>query len=183
MATRPLVSSLHALRPALAAAPVRALAAKSFHRPISAHKPFHASSSSSQPQNPVAASMAQSTAPSGNNNDDDHDSKHAAFLGEADSDDGFETWKDAHGAPPGPVDAQNAAYLGEADSDDGFESHKDVHGHEVDPVDASQAAYLGEADGDEGFESDVEINPDKYRHRIEDASSSGDHGQPGEGDR
>ena len=158
---------------------MRALAAKSLQRPISTFKPLYATNTASQPQaSPIAASMAQST-PGGQIDDD---SKHAAFLGEADSNDGFETWRDAYGQPPGPIDAQNAAFLGEADSDDGFESHKDIHGHQYDPVDASQAAFLGEADSDEGFESDVEINPDKYRHHIEDASSSGEHGQPGEGD-
>lgn len=176
MAARPLISSLFALRSAVVAVPVRTLAAKSLHRPISTSKPLYAA-----PQ-PQSNTITSSTAPSTLGGQTDDESKHAAFLGEADSDDGFESWRDAHGPPPGPIDAQNAAFLGEADSDDGFESHKDIHGHQMDPVDASQAAFLGEADSDEGFESDVEINPDKYRHHIEDASSSGEHGQPGEGD-
>ncbi len=179
MAARPLVSRLFVLRPAFAAALVRESAAKSFQRPISTLKPLYAASTPPRPQaSPVSPSIAQQT-PGVQANDDN---KHAAFLGEADSDDGFESWKDAHGPPPGPIDAQNAAFLGEADSDDGFESQKDIHGQKLDPVDASQAAFLGEADSDEGFESDVEINPDKYRHHIEDPSSSGEHGQPGEGD-
>ena len=41
----------------------------------------------SQDPNPIAASMANSTTPTG---EDSNDAKHAAFLGEADSDDGFE---------------------------------------------------------------------------------------------
>jgi hypothetical protein len=108
--------------------------------------------------------------------------KHAAYLGEADSNDGHEAYRDSHGAPPPSLDATQSAYLGEADSDDGFEVHRDAHGT-VESVDASQAAYLGEADSDDGFESDVEIHPEKHRHRIDDASSSGSHGQPGEGDQ
>jgi hypothetical protein len=124
--------------------------------------------------------MAQSASPSGQSDDD---VKHAAYLGEADSNDGFEAWKDAHGPPPPDLDASNSAYLGEADSDDGFESYKDIHGEKLEALDASQSAYLGEADSDDGFESDVEIHPEKHRHNIEDASSSGEHGQPGEGDQ
>ena len=180
MAARPVFSALVALRPALAGAPVRALATKPFQRPISTFKPLYADTPSQPQANPLVQSMAQSASPSGQTDDD---GKHAAFLGEADSDDGFEAWKDAHGQPPGPIDADNAAFLGEADSDDGFESHKDIHGEKIVQVDASQAAFLGEADSDDGFESDVEINPEKHRHIIEDASGSGEHGQPGEGDQ
>ena len=114
--------------------------------------------------------------------ENEDNNKHSAYLGEADSDDGFEAYKDSHGDPPPAVDGTNAAYLGEADSDDGFEAHKEIHGEKLDPVDASQSAYLGEADSDDGFESDVELNPEKYRHKIEDAGASGLHGQSGEGD-
>lgn len=123
--------------------------------------------------------MVQSASPSGQGDE----AQHAAYLGEADSNDGFEAWKDSHGDPPPSVDATNSAYLGEADSDDGFVAHRDAHGEKLEAMDASQAAYLGEADSDDGFEADMEINPDKHRHRIEDASVSGEHGQPGEGDQ
>jgi hypothetical protein len=127
--------------------------------------------------------VAQNFPSSGQAASEDNDNRHSAYLGEADSDDGFEAWKDAHGKEPDPLDAGNSAFLGEADSDDGFEIHKDVHGEKIDALDASQSAFLGEADSDDGFESDVEINPEKYKHHIEDASSSGEHGQPGEGDQ
>ena len=50
-------------------------------------------------------------------------------------------------------------------------------------MDASQSAYLGEADSDDGFESDVEVNPEKHRHKLEDVQGSGKHGEPGEGDQ
>ena len=184
MAARPLVSSLLALRPALAAQALAAKSLPSIQRPLSTFKPLFAAPTPPQLQqaanNPVAQTMAQSTSPSGQSADE---GRNAAYLGEADSDDGFEAWKSAHGKPPESVDAANAAYLGEADSDDGFEVHKDIHGQKIDPIDASQAAFLGEADSDDSFEADVEIHPEKYRHKIEDASSSGEHGQPGEGDQ
>ena len=138
----------------------------------------------SQPpsSSPISASMAKSTAPSGNN---------AAFDVE---------------------EPNNAAYLGEADSDDHFEAdieiNPEAHRHKIDDVsfsglhgqsgegdepiererkpqeaiDAAQAAYLGEADSDDAHEADREINPEKYRHRIDDAGTSGMHGESGEGD-
>lgn len=186
MAARPIISSLMACRTALIASPARALTQRSLvptRRSISTSKSLFdptTQQTESAANNPITASMAKSTSPSGQNPDD---GQNAAFLGEADSNDGFESWKDAHGPPPPALDATNAAYLGEADSDDGFETHRDAHGPKPDAVDASQAAFLGEADSDDGFEADVEIYPEKHAHRIEDASSSGEHGQPGEGDQ
>lgn len=111
-----------------------------------------------------------------------YETKHAAFLGEADSNDGHEALKDAYGEPLPALDAQNSAFLGEADSDDAFEAQKAADGDKYEPLDASQSAYLGEADSDDGFESNVEVYPEDHRHKIEDTSSSGLHGQSGEHD-
>jgi len=113
------------------------------------------------------------------------ETKHAAFLGEADSNDGFEAFRDAYGAPPPSLDTTNAAYLGEADSDDGFESQIEVQGKKLEPLDASQAAYLGEADSDDGFEAAKVLDPEavEKRHRVDDPSPSGLHGQVGEQDQ
>jgi len=109
--------------------------------------------------------------------------RHAAFLGEADSHAGHETWRDVYAPPDPALDAANSACLGEADSDDAFEAQKDIHGVKLESVDANQSAFLGEADSDDGFEADIEIHPEKHRHKIEDASVSGLHGQAGEGDQ
>lgn len=89
----------------------------------------------------------------------------------------------AYGDPPPALDASNAAFLGEADSDDGFEARRAAEGDRHEPLDASQSAYLGEADSDDGFEADMEINPEAHRHKIDDASVSGLHGQAGEQDQ
>lgn len=183
MAARPLLTGLLALRPALAAAPIRVLTVKPFQRPLATFKPLFAEPTSAQPQSSTVNSMAQAATQASGKIEDSDDGRHSAYLGEADSDDGFESYREAHGKPPEPIDGTNAAFLGEADSDDGFESHKDVHGEKFEPVDATQAAFLGEADSDDGFESDKELHPEKYRHNIEDASTSGEHGQPGEGDQ
>jgi hypothetical protein len=109
--------------------------------------------------------------------------RHAAFLGEADSDDAHEAHRDAYGAPDPSLDASNSAFLGEADSNDGFEVQRDAEGQPLDPVDATHSAFLGEADSDDGFEGRRAVYPEEGDHGIEDASFSGDHGQAGEGDR
>ena len=174
MAAKSLAAALIGVRSAFVTCPARAVILKStlpFQRPFHSTHLRRATAVPSNSHNPVSQNMSQSD-----------DNRHSAFLGEADSNDGFEAYKDAHGEPHPPIDGTNAAYLGEADSDDGFEAHKEIHGQSLEAVDASQSAYLGEADSDDGFESDVEINPEKYRHRIEDASISGLHGQSGEGD-
>merc|ERR1712230_343658 len=99
------------------------------------------------------------------------EAKYAAFLGEADSDDGFEVGKLERGDTQelvDPVIALNAAFLGEADSDDGFEAQRAEEGDRHEAMDATNAAFLGEADSDDGFEADFEVHPSKYAHRIED---------------
>ena len=82
------------------------------------------------------------------------------------------------------LDSTNAAYLGEADSDDGFEAHRNAHGR-IEAVDASASAYLGEADSDDGHEGQVEVDPERFRHQLDEEAvrGSGAHGQPGEGDQ
>jgi len=107
----------------------------------------------------------------------EYDTKHAAFLGEADSNDAFEANQEINPSRQEALDATNAAYLGEADSDDGFEIHREVHGR-IEAVDASESAYLGEADRDDGFESQKILNPTD--HGPLDPSSSAFHAQPGE---
>ena len=184
MATKSLIAAVAGLKSALVVHPVKTMAWSSvassrrlLHSTRHSFAPVAAPASSN---NPISQTMAQSTSPSGQSQDG---TRHAAYLGEADSNDGFEAFKDAHGDPPPALDGSNSAYLGEADSDDGFEANREIHGQKLEAIDASQAAYLGEADSDDGFEADVEINPDKHRHKIEDASSSGLHGQSGEGDQ
>jgi hypothetical protein len=109
----------------------------------------------------------------------EYDTKHAAFLGEADSNDAFEANQEINPSRQEALDATHAAFLGEADSDDGFESHREAHGR-VEAVDASESAFLGEADGDDGFESHKILNPTD--HGPLDPRSSAFHGQPGEHD-
>ncbi|KIX92426.1 uncharacterized protein Z520_11901 [Fonsecaea multimorphosa CBS 102226] len=107
----------------------------------------------------------------------------SAFLGEADSDDHFEVRKTIEGDNTPPLEANNAAFLGEADSDDGFEARRAAEGDKRESLDAKNAAFLGEADSDDAHEADFDINPDKHRHKIEDTSVSGLHGQQGEQDQ
>ena len=111
--------------------------------------------------------------------DAEYDTKNAAYLGEADSDDAFEASQEINPSRLEALDATNAAFLGEADSDDAFESHRDAHGS-VEAVDSSKSAYLGEADSDDAFESQKILNPTD--HGPLDPSSSAFHGQPGEQD-
>ncbi|KAK6365484.1 uncharacterized protein PV06_10591 [Exophiala oligosperma] len=109
--------------------------------------------------------------------------RNAAFLGEADSNDGFEARRAEEGDTyPGidPSAARNAAFLGEADSDDGFEARRAEEGDSHEAMDATNAAFLGEADSDDGFEADIEVNPAKHHHKIEDTSESGFHAERGE---
>lgn len=81
------------------------------------------------------------------------DAKNAAFLGEADSNDGHDLYRDIHGAPHPALDPSHASFLGEADSDDGFEARKIEEGEIHEPLDTRYAAFLGEADSDDGFEA------------------------------
>ncbi|KAL6248603.1 hypothetical protein RBB50_004858 [Rhinocladiella similis] len=109
--------------------------------------------------------------------------RNAAYLGEADSNDPFEARRAEEGdAYPGldPSAAKNAAFLGEADSNDGFEARRAEEGDRQEALDATNAAFLGEADSDDGFEADIEVNPAKHDHKIEDTSESGFHAERGE---
>jgi hypothetical protein len=133
------------------------------------------STSTSSDQRPSSTPSSQTPSPAAL----EFDTKHAAFLGEADSNDAFEANQEINPSQQEALDPTHAAFLGEADSDDGFESHRDAHGR-IEAVDASQSAYLGEADGDDGFESHKILNPTD--HGPLDPSSSAFHGQPGEHD-
>jgi len=107
------------------------------------------------------------------------DTKHAAFLGEADSNDAFEAAHEINPPVLVALDATHAAFLGEADSDDGFVTHREAHGS-VEALDPSESAYLGEADRDDGFEIRQILNPTD--HGPLDPTLSAFHGQPGEHD-
>lgn len=149
------------------------------HHPVLSASPAPVSPSGSDVVHPRDAPPPQVPA----SEDPDSDSaRHAAFLGEADSNDAHEAHRDAYGPPPPSLDASNSAYLGEADSDDAFEVRRDAEGRPLEPVDATHSAFLGEADGDDGFEGRRAAYPEEGDHRIEDASYSGSHGQAGEGD-
>jgi hypothetical protein len=126
-------------------------------------------------QTPSTAPPGQTASPAA----PEYDAKHAAFLGEADSNDAFEATQEINPSRQEALDATHAAYLGEADSDDGFESHRDAHGR-LEAVDSSESAYLGEADRDDGFDSQQILNPTD--HGPLDPSPSAFHGQPGEQD-
>ncbi|OAP62543.1 hypothetical protein AYL99_01770 [Fonsecaea erecta] len=89
------------------------------------------------------------------------DNRHAAFLGEADSNEGHDAVREVHGAPEPALEAENSAFLGEADSDDHFEVRKTIEGDNTPPLDANNAAYLGEADSDDGFEARRAAEGDK----------------------
>jgi len=130
----------------------------------------------------AAKAASTSTTPSGETPPPaapEYDAKHAAFLGEADSNDAFEATQEINPSRQEALDPTHAAYLGEADSNDGFESHRDAYGR-VEPVDSSESAYLGEADRDDGFDSQQILNPTD--HGPLDPSASSFHGQPGEED-
>lgn len=94
--------------------------------------------------------------------EDFSDSKNSAFLGEADSNDGQEVYREVHGPPQPALEADNAAFLGEADSDDAFEVRRAVEGDKYESLDAANAAYLGEADSDDGFEARKAVEGDKH---------------------
>src|SRR5579871_4870115 len=75
--------------------------------------------------------------------------KHAAYLGEADSNDGHDAFLEAYAKRHEAMDGSNSAYLGEADSDDNYQIQKDIEGEKLEPLDAKNAAFLGEADSDD----------------------------------
>jgi hypothetical protein len=133
------------------------------------------STSAGSDQRPSSPPSGQASPPGA----PEYDTTHAAFLGEADSNDAFEANQEINPPRQEALDATHAAFLGEADSDDGFESHREAHGR-IEAVDASESAYLGEADRDDGFESQKILNPTD--HGPLDPSPSAFHGQPGEQD-
>ncbi|EXJ79485.1 hypothetical protein A1O1_08749, partial [Capronia coronata CBS 617.96] len=94
--------------------------------------------------------------------EDLNDSKYAAFLGEADSNDGHEAYRDSYGPPAPALDAQNAAFLGETDSNDALEVQKAAEGDKREPLDAKNAAFLGEADSDDALEAIKAVEGDKH---------------------
>jgi len=191
---------------------------KLFHIRPTLFQPEKISNPASAVRNPMIGSMSTSAPPSSQNQQDIDEMKYAAFLGEADSNDGHESFRDAHakrheamdcnnsaylgegdsndsyeiqrdidGQRLVPLDAKNAAFLGEADSDDAFEldviENPEAHEHQVGPEEAKNAAFLGESDSADAFEADREVHPELYSHRIEDASTSGMHGEPGHQDQ
>jgi len=140
------------------------------------YKAVEAVSTSIGPNQSTSASpSSQTPSPAALN----YDTKHAAFLGEADSNDAFEATREINPSRPEALDTTHAAYLGEADSNDGFESHREAYGR-VEALDPSESAYLGEADRDDGFESHKILNPTD--HGSLDPSPSAFHGEPGEQD-
>ncbi len=104
------------------------------------------------------------------------EAKYAAFLGEADSDDGFEVGKLERGDTQelvDPVIALNAAFLGEADSDENLQALRVEAGESfvaLDPSAVRNAAFLGEADSDDGFEAQRAEEGD--RHEAMDATNA-----------
>jgi hypothetical protein len=98
---------------------------------------------------------------------DVNEMKHAAFLGEADSNDGHDAFRDAYAKRHEAMDGSNSAYLGEADSNDNYEIQRDIVGRRAVPLDAKNAAFLGEADSDDAFELDVLKNPEAHEHRVD----------------
>jgi len=142
-----------------------ALQNRLFHVRPALLEPQPTQSATPDSSNPVVSSMAQSESPTGH--DEARSVDRAAFLGEADSNDAHETWRDVDAKPHEAMDSTNAAYLGEADSNDGFESQQDIEGRRAVPLDARNAAYLGEADSDDGFEADFVEHPEDHRHQID----------------
>jgi len=117
--------------------------------------------SSGNPAIHQAKPSPPTTATAGETADDDA-VRHAAFLGEADSNDGHEAYREAHGVREPALDATLAAFLGEADSDDAFEARKIEEGDRHEALDAKHAAFLGEADSDDAFEARKAEEGDKH---------------------
>ncbi len=117
--------------------------------------------SSSTPISSASGGRGDPTFPQATVTEDDA-ARHAAFLGEADSNDGHEVYREAYGAPQPALDAKNAAFLGEADSDDAFEARKIEEGDKHEALDAKHAAFLGEADSNDAFEVQRAQEGDKH---------------------
>jgi hypothetical protein len=93
--------------------------------------------------------MAKSASPTGNDTTADADgNKNAAFLGEADSDDGFEADveinPDAHDHKLSDVSA-SGMHGQSGESDEPIERERKAQ----EALDAGQSAFLGEADSDD----------------------------------
>lgn len=137
-----------------------------FHIRPALFQPEKTQSPDSAVSNPTIGSIS-TTSPSDQIQQDVNETKHAAFLGEADSNDANEAFRDAYAKRREAMDGSNSAYLGEGDSNDGFEIQRDIDGRRLVPLDAKSAAYLGEADSDDAFELDVIENPEAHTHRVD----------------
>ncbi|KIX08803.1 uncharacterized protein Z518_03460 [Rhinocladiella mackenziei CBS 650.93] len=151
MATRPLFLGLaSAARSGVLTLPRRTPARRCLC--VSAARPASTVATST----PTSSSMVNQIPPSPAGPaqaDDVNETKHSAFLGEADSNDGHEAFRDTYGRRQPALEADNAAFLGEADSDDAFEVQRAAEGDKHESMDAQNAAFLGEADSDDGFEA------------------------------
>lgn len=116
---------------------------------------------------PNISSASTSSPQSSQTQQDVNEMKHAAFLGEADSNDGHDIFRDVYAKRHEAMDGSNSAYLGEADSDDNYEIQRDIEGQRFEPLDAKNAAFLGEADSDDAFELDVIENPEAHEHQVD----------------
>lgn len=138
-----------------------------FHIRHTLFQPETISNPASTENNSNVGSISKSTSPSSQISQDIDEMKHAAFLGEADSNDGHDVFRDAYAKRHEAMDGSNSAYLGEADSDDNYEIQRDIDGQKLDPLDAKNAAFLGEADSDDAFELDVIENPEAHEHKVD----------------
>lgn len=134
--------------------------ARLFHNTTS----FLATQTTSLPTTPGGTLSSSSppppgTVPSPAAVDPNEDTKHAAFLGEADSDDAFNASHIINPPQHEALDGTNSAFLGEADSDDGYEAHSHINPKPQEALDGTNSAFLGEADSNDGYEADSHINP------------------------
>jgi len=136
---------------------------KYFHVKSAVFKPEPIQSSTGRSPPVDAIRISSSTAQNQPNSDD---AKHAAFLGEADSNDGHDAFRDAHAKRHEAMDGSNSAFLGEGDSNDGDEIQRDIDGRPLPPLDAKRASFLGEADSDDAFDMDVIENPEAHEHQV-----------------
>ena len=146
---------------------------KYYHGSQSWHNVAPSSFKTPGAKDPIAESVEKSSELTEDNSDSVN--RHAAFLGEADSDDGFEAHVEAYPEAHrhNLADVNTSGLHGQAgEGDEPIEREKTPH----EPLHESHSAYLGEADSNSVDSADREQNPEKYRHRIDDAASSGIHG-------
>ena len=159
MASRPLL--LGVVRTGALAIPPRIVPKRAFQLSAAHFRPTTVTSSPSQ-STPLS-NQVPSPSPVPPNTEVFADRiQHAAYLGEADSNDGHDVNREVDGPFQEALDAGNAAFLGEADSNDGFEVRRHVEGDAHEAMDAQHAAYLGEADSDDGFEARRAAEGDKH---------------------